>query len=137
MDVYRNLDQISESFIIFDDPLDKYSQLIDFGKQAKGLSEENKIDINKIRGCVSQAWVIVSLNKNDLVEIQTDSDSFIVRGLLSILDKILYNVNRDDVLMIDANKILQKLGIKDSITSQRTNGFISAINTIKNILRRT
>ena len=135
MAIYKNLDKIAESFIIFDDPLDKYSQLIDFGKQAKGLSREDKIDINKIRGCVSEAWLIVSFNENDSVTIQTDSDSFIVKGLLSILDKILYNANPDDILMLDANKILQKLGIKDSITSQRTNGFISAINTIKKILR--
>ena len=136
MDIYKNLNQLSESFIVFDDPLDKYTQLIDFGKQAQGLSKEYKIDINKIRGCTSEAWLVVNIDKNNLVRIQTDSDSFIVKGLLSILDKILYDAAIQDVLILEAHEVLEKLGIKESITSQRTNGFFSAINTIKNILRR-
>lgn len=136
MDIYKNLNQLSESFTIFEDPLDKYTQLIDFGKQAKGLPEEHKTDINKIRGCTSEAWILVNIDKNKLVTIQTDSDSFIVKGLLSILDKILYNATIDDVLIIEGHEVLEKLGIKESITSQRTNGFFSAINTIKNIIRR-
>ena len=131
MNIYKNLDQIAESFIIFDDPLDKYTQLIDFGKQAKGLPKADRTDVNKIRGCVSEAWVVVNVNKNNSVKIQTDSNSFIVKGLLSILDQILYNVNIEDVLMLEAHRILETLALKESITSQRTNGFLNALKTIK------
>ena len=60
-----------------------------------------------------------------------DSDTFIVKGLLSILQQIINGSTKEEVLKIEIQDILKSIGLEESITSQRTNGFLSAMNKIK------
>ena len=122
--------EIKSVFSFFQDPMEKIEQLIDYGKMASGLSEDLKIDENKIIGCTSMAWVICN-NNNEKIIISTDSESYIVRGLLHLLEKILNNRTKDEILSIEAGSILNNIGLGNNITSQRTNGFLSAINKIQ------
>tara|TARA_Y100000590_G_scaffold464825_1_gene635262 strand:- start:4555 stop:4971 length:417 start_codon:yes stop_codon:yes gene_type:complete len=122
--------EIKEMFMIFDDPMDKYMQIIELGKKNIGINEKDKNDKNRIYGCTSLAWVKVIKN-NDKYNIEIDSDTFIVKGLLSILKYIIDNSTEDEINQIDINSILSDIGLKNSITSQRTNGFLNAINKIK------
>ena len=111
--------------------MEKIEQLIDYGKMASGISEEFKINENKITGCTSMAWVICE-NNNEKIVIRTDSESYIVKGLLHLLEKILNNRTKEEILSIEAVTILNNIGLGNNITSQRTNGFLSAVNKIQN-----
>ena len=121
---------IKEMFDVFDDPMDKYVQIIELGKKNKGLSNEEKNNQNRIYGCASLAWVKV-YKKNNKYIITTDSDTFIVKGLLNILKIIIDGLSKEEIEEIDINMIFEKIGLNNSITSQRTNGFLSAIDKIK------
>ena len=79
------LTEIRDMFLMFSDPLDMISQLIDIGKRAHNLDDQEKIDKNIIHGCTSKAWLIISKLSNDCYHIKTDSDSHIVSGLLYLL----------------------------------------------------
>ena len=128
--IEQSINEINSVFSFFQDPMEKIEQLIDYGKMASGISEDLKVDENKIVGCTSMAWVICK-NDNERVAISTDSESYIVRGLLHLLEKILNNRTKDEILSIEAGNILNNIGLGNNITSQRTNGFLSAINKIQ------
>ena len=125
-----SIKEINSVFSFFQDPMEKIEQLIDYGKMASGIPEDLKTDENKIVGCTSMAWVICK-NNNGKIIITTDSESYIVRGLLHLLEKILNNRTKDEILSIEANSILNNIGLGNNITSQRTNGFVGAVNKIK------
>ena len=126
-----SIKEINSVFSFFQDPMEKIEQLIDYGKMASGIPEDLKTDENKIAGCTSMAWVICE-NNNGVIVISTDSESYIVRGLLHLLEKILNNRTKDEILSIEAGSVLNNIGLGNNITSQRTNGFLSAVNKIQN-----
>ena len=125
------LKEITDTFNLFSDPIDILSYLVDLGKKSHNLDEHEKNEDNLILGCTSKAWVIVSNKENDKYVIETDSDSHIVSGLLFLLSLSINYNSRDYINRIIPNEILGSIGLEGSITSQRTNGLISAVNTIK------
>ena len=68
---------------------------------------------------------------NNKFLIQTDSDTSIVKGLLNILSFILNDSTKNEIFNIEIQDVLLNIGLEDSITSQRTNGFLNALKTIK------
>ena len=127
----HQLAEFKELFSFFDDPMDKFTQIIDMGKSSIGLDEIDRNESTKITGCTSQAWVKCTENGDGTFLVRTDSDAFIVRGLLNILEKLLNGRTFEEVLSVEAKDILENIGLNRSITSQRTNGFISAIAKIR------
>ena len=130
MSINSRIKEIEDMFLVFDDPMDKYIQIIEFGKKNFGLNEEEKNETNRIYGCTSLAWVKTEKN-GTLYSIKTDSDTFIVKGLLNILEFIISNSEKDEINKLKIEDILLKIGLENSITSQRTNGFLSAVEKIK------
>lgn len=129
------LNDLREIFELFEDPKDKFIQLMDMAKESKVLDASDKIDKNKIIGCTSQAWVLVTQNKDKTFSIKTDSDSQIVKGLLSILEKIFQNQTAEYILKMTSQEILASIGLEGSVSSQRTNGFSSAVKKIQGIVK--
>lgn len=126
---------LREIFELFEDPKDKFIQLMDMAKESNALDVSDKIDKNKIIGCTSQAWVLVTKNKDKTFTIKTDSDSQIVKGLLSILEKIFQDQTAEKILEMTSQEILSSIGLEGSVSSQRTNGFSSAVKKIQGIVR--
>tara|TARA_A100001011_G_C14088837_1_gene747692 strand:- start:52 stop:468 length:417 start_codon:yes stop_codon:yes gene_type:complete len=130
MSIKNRIEKINEMFEIFDNPMDKYTQIIEFGKKNSGLENKNKTDENRIFGCASLAW-IKTYSNNKTYSIKTDSDTFIVKGLLNILEFIINDSSKDEIINLKIQHILENIGLEKSITSQRTNGFLSALEKIK------
>ena len=127
--------EFAEEYLELRNWTDQYSR-VDGDQYAfvTGISKELKTDENKIIGCTSKAWVICE-NNNNKIKISTDSESYIVRGLLHLLEKILSNRTKEEILSIEAGSILHNVGLGKNITSQRTNGFLSAVNKIQNQIK--
>ena len=135
MSIKEELNILREVFILFEDPKDKFVQLMDMAKESGNLSDAEKTDINKINGCTSQAWVVGNINADDTYTFKTDSDSLIVKGLLLILEKIFTKKSAKDILATNSDGILRAVGLEKTITSQRINGFSSALEKIKSIVK--
>tara|TARA_B100001113_G_C20690784_1_gene440684 strand:- start:92 stop:496 length:405 start_codon:yes stop_codon:yes gene_type:complete len=127
--INNKIEELKTEFNILDNPMDKYQYIIDLGKE-KTLTKDIRLEKNLIKGCVSQAWMDIKFT-GDALKIITDSDALIVRGLLSILERLVNESNINEVKKIDGSKILNDIGLGYSISSQRTNGFVGAINKIK------
>ncbi len=135
MSIKTELNNLRETFLLFEDPKDKFVQLMDMAKESGRLSEMEKIDANKIHGCTSQAWVIADSNGDNTYTFRADSDALIVRGLLTILERAFTGQPIDEILTMNSNDILYEVGLDRSITSQRTNGFSSAVVKIQDLVR--
>tara|TARA_B100001250_G_C19741200_1_gene763143 strand:+ start:784 stop:1188 length:405 start_codon:yes stop_codon:yes gene_type:complete len=134
MTIKEKLRKLNELFSLFEDRKDQFIQLMDMAKESGVLSENEKIDKNKIYGCTSQAWVISIKNSNNTYSFKTDSDSMIVKGLLTLLENIFNNQTAKEICSYDSQTILTNIGLDDAISSQRTNGFSNAIEKIQKII---
>ena len=135
MDMQQQLISLKELFMLFEDPKDKFVQLMDMAKESEQLKENEKVEQNKINGCTSRAWVVTEQNSDDTFTFRADSDSLIVKGLLTILEKVYSGQTADSILSINSSDILYSIGLDKTITSQRTNGFSSAVQKIHNSLK--
>ena len=135
MNIQQQLTSLRDLFMLFEDPKDKFVQLMDMAKESEHLKESEKIEKNKINGCTSRAWVVTKQNSDDTYNFRTDSDSLIVKGLLTILEQIFSGQTADNILSINSSDILYSIGLDKTITSQRTNGFSSAVQKIHNSLK--
>ena len=108
---------------------------MDMAKDHRPLYDKDKIESNKIYGCSSQAWVVAKNHENNTFTFHTDSDTLIVKGLLKILEKIFNNQTSEEILSVNSQYILRTIGLEGSVTSQRNNGFSSAVNKIHEIVQ--
>ncbi len=135
MSVYQELNNLKDLFIIFDNPQDKFVQLMDMAKESEHLNDSEKIENNKIYGCTSQAWVVADSNLDSTFTFRTDSDALIIKGLLVILEKIFNNQPAKEILAVNSKDILLSVGLSETITSQRTNGFSNAVARIQSLVQ--
>ena len=135
MNMQQQLTSLRDLFMLFEDPKDKFVQLMDMAKESEQLKENEKVEQNKINGCTSRAWVVTEQNSDDTYTFRTDSDSLIVKGLLTILEKVFSGQTADSILSMNSSDILHSIGLEKTITSQRTNGFSSAVEKIHNIIK--
>ena len=128
--ISKKIEDLKSDFATLDNPMDKYEYIIDLGKDKESISKNIRQEANLIKGCVSKAWICFE-SKDNPIKIITDSDALIVRGLLSILENLINDSDINDVKSLDGSTILNDIGIGYSISSQRTNGFVGAVNRIK------
>ena len=133
--INSKINEIKEMFELFDDPMDKYTQIIELGKKNIPLQNKYKNEENRIYGCTSLAWVRVT-KENNTYTIFIDSDTFIVKGLLSIIKYIVDGTEAKQIEALNIQSILSDIGLEESITSQRTNGFLNALEMIKTQIKK-
>ena len=115
------------------DGMDRLSYLIDLSKKNPGIKKKYKNDQHKINGGVSTAYFKLDQLEPTIL-ISTESDSEFVNGLLYVLKIYVENKTQNDIMNINEIELMNELNIKNSISSQRLNGFYSAIKTLKKII---
>jgi cysteine desulfuration protein SufE len=123
-------DELIEEFSLFDDWADKYEYLIDLGKKLPLLSEEFKIEENVIKGCQSRVWLHAEKKDAELI-FEADSEAVIVKGLISMLIRVLSHQSADNILKADLY-FIDKIGMSQHLAQTRSNGLLSMVKQIKN-----
>ena len=129
MKINNTLNEIEELFSIFDDPKDRFAQLMDIAKDSEGITDIERTEKAKVSGCTSQAWVICDKRDNNYF-FKCDSDALIVKGLLALLCKIYSGHESKEIQAVSHADILKTVGLSGLISLQRTNGFASAVTKI-------
>lgn len=128
------LSEIMSDFAVLDDWEDRYRYLIELGRNLPPLPEALRTDANKVRGCASQVWLATSVKPEDgrrEFAMVADSDAHIVRGLIAILLAVYDGHSVDEVLGTDPDPVFAKLGLKEHLTPQRSNGLASMIARVR------
>jgi len=134
-----DIEEIIDNFSALDDWDDRYRYLIELGRELPPLAETAHSDANKVQGCASQVWLDTSVRPNGtggpVLTFAGDSDAHIVRGLIAILFANFSGKNAKDILAIDAPALFQRMGLREHLTPQRSNGFRSMVERIRSDAR--
>lgn len=127
--------EIIDNFSVLDEWDDRYRYLIELGRELPPLSAAAHNDSNKVQGCASQVWLDTTVRPNGtdgpLLTFEGDSDAHIVRGLIAILLATYSGKPAREIVATDAVALFEKLGLKEHLTPQRSNGFRSMVERIR------
>lgn len=128
-DINRRVDAIVDKFNTFKDWEDRYRELIQFGKKATNLDIDSLDDKFLVKGCQSQVWLIPDY-KSGIVSFKGTSDAAIVKGIVCLLIEAFSGSNPQEILDFDVD-FLNKIGITEHLSMNRTNGLASMVKQIK------
>jgi len=129
--IMQELDDLSSEFDLLGDWEERYRYVIDLGRALEPLSEAERNDANKVRGCASQVWLVRQTDAEGRVEFRGDSDAHIVRGLIAILLRLYSKRAPAEILAFDARAAFDRLGLSGALSGQRTNGLYSMVERIR------
>jgi cysteine desulfurase, sulfur acceptor subunit csdE len=122
-------DEIIEEFNVFDDWMDKYSLIIDMGNNLTPLDEQYKTNQNLIEGCQSRVWITAQM-KDGKVHFEGESDAIIVKGIVSLLFRVLNNQTPSDILNNELY-FIKEIGLQEHLSPTRSNGLVSMLKQMK------
>ena len=129
------IDEIIENFALLDQWDDRYRYVIELGRTLPPLAEAEHNEANKVRGCTSQVWLVTHVKPDGaggpVLSFEGDSDAHIVRGLVAILFAVYSGKNAREIIDTDAIAIFDKLGLRENLTPQRSNGLRSMVERIR------
>jgi|SRR5258705_216597 cysteine desulfuration protein SufE len=122
--------EIVEEFSLFDSWDDKYEYIIDLGKKLQPLEDKYKIDENRVRGCQSTVYLVADY-KDGKVYYKAESDAVIVKGLISMLIRVLSGQTPDDIINAQLN-FIKEIGMMTHLAQTRSNGLLAMVKQMKN-----
>ena len=129
------IEEIVENFGLLDEWDDRYRYVIELGRTLTPLPDEAHVDANKVQGCASQVWLVTDVKPNGasgpILTFQGDSDAHIVRGLIAILFALYSGKSARDILVIDSLALFDRIGLRENLTPQRSNGLRSMVERIR------
>lgn len=125
------LAELSAEFEVLGDWEERYRYVIDLGRDLAPLSDAERSEANKVRGCASQVWLVTEPQGDGTIGFRGDSDAHIVRGLIAILLRLYSGRTPAEVLAFDAAAAFETLGLKGALSQQRSNGLASMVARIR------
>jgi cysteine desulfuration protein SufE len=129
MTINERQDEIIEEFSCFDDWMDKYQLLIDLGNDQKPLDDQYKTESNLIDGCQSRVWLQADFD-GERIHFQAESDALIVKGIVTLLIRVLSDTTPQEILNADLY-FIDRIGLKDHLSPTRSNGLLAMIKQMR------
>ena len=123
-------EELIEEFGLFEDWADKYEYLIDLGKKLAPMSDAFKTEENVIKGCQSRVWLHAE-KQGDLVVFKADSEAIIVKGMISMLIRVLSNHTPEEIMKADLY-FIDQIGMSQHLAQTRSNGLVAMVKQMKN-----
>lgn len=129
------IDEIVENFTLLDQWDDRYRYVIELGRTLAPLPDSAHVDANKVQGCASQVWLVTHVQPDGaagpVLRFEGDSDAHIVRGLVAILFALYSGKRAREILATDALALFDRIGLRENLTPQRSNGLRSMVERIR------
>lgn len=129
-------EDIADTFAFLDDWEDRYRHVIELGKAMPALDPALRVPATKVDGCASQVWlhpVIEGQGPGARFSFDGASDAMIVSGLIAVLRALYNGLSVDEVLKVDAQAELGRLGLNDHLSAQRSNGLRAMVERIRHV----
>ncbi|MDB2437817.1 SufE family protein [Hellea sp.] len=129
----QDIQDMIDDFAFLSDWEERYMHVIDLGKGLPPLDEAEKNEATKVKGCVSQVWLVSDRTDDDdpVLTFRGDSDAHIVKGLVAVALQIFSNRKASKIQELDAEAILKELDLQEHLSPQRSNGLKAMIGRIK------
>ena len=122
-------DEIIDEFSGFDDWMDKYQLLIDLGNEQEPLDEKYKVEQNLIDGCQSRVWLQADY-ADGLITFSAESDALIVKGIVTLLIRVLSGHTPQEILDADLY-FIDAIGLKEHLSPTRSNGLLAMVKQMR------
>jgi cysteine desulfuration protein SufE len=132
--MHEPIENLISDFELLDDWEDRYRHLIELGRALPAMDDALKTPATKVKGCASQVWIhsrVIESSSGRKLELIGDSDALIVKGLIAIVFMLFAPMRVSEIVASDASAVFAKLGLKDHLTPQRSNGLASMVARIK------
>lgn len=132
-DIDQTINDLADDFALLPDWEERISHVIELARSLEPISEAERTEENRVRGCISRVW-LVSERRADAPEklyFRGDSDAHLVRGEIAMLLRIFSGRTPQEILSIDPKAVFERLGLKEALTAQRSNGLFSMMNRIQ------
>ncbi|KGN68121.1 SufE family protein [Porphyromonas sp. COT-239 OH1446] len=130
MTINQIQDEIIEEFSALDDWMDRYALIIEMGNALPPMRAEDKTPQNIIEGCQSRVWITAQLLPDGRVHFEGESDAIIVRGIVSLLLRVLGDQPASDIVAADLY-FIREIGLSDHLSPTRSNGLVSMLRQMK------
>jgi cysteine desulfuration protein SufE len=127
--------ELIETFEALGDWEAQCDYLIDLGYEIPDFPESARVEANRVHGCQSNVWLIAEIKPGDppIIEIQADSDSMIVRGLIAVLLLAYSGKTAQEILQTDVQQIFARLGLNRQLSSARRNGLAGMVQRVRSL----
>ena len=129
------IDEIVENFTLLENWDDRYRYVIELGRTLPPLPDSAHTEANKVQGCASQVWLVTRVKQDGaagpVLTFEGDSDAHIVRGLVAILFALYSGKRAREILTTDAIALFDRIGLRENLTPQRSNGLRSMVERIR------
>jgi len=125
------LNDLADEFELLGDWEERYRYVIELGKELEALTDAERSEENKVRGCASQVWLVTEAQDDGTLKFRGDSDAHIVSGLVAIMLRLYSGRTPADIAAFDAKGAMDKLGLSGALSSQRSNGLKSMVARIQ------
>lgn len=122
-------DEVIEDFTGLDDWMDRYQLLIDLGEEQESLPETDKTDQNLIDGCQSRVWLVCEEHDGRL-HFRAESDALIVKGIVSLLVRVLSDHTPQEILDADLY-FIDRIGLTEHLSPTRSNGLLAMVKQMR------
>lgn len=128
-----HIDELTDTFELLTDWEDRYRILIDLGRKLPPLPESDKTEQNRVQGCTSMVWLVDEVEPGNPphLHFRSDSDSFIVKGLLAIILMVYSGRTPQEILSTDIKDVFTRLGLEQNLSPNRRSGFFATVERIK------
>lgn len=122
--------EVVSEFRDFDDWMDRYQMLIDMGQEQPPLPEQYKTESNLIDGCQSRVWLQADFTPAGRIHFQAESDALIVRGIVSLLIRVLDDHTPEEILEADLH-FIDDIGLREHLSPTRSNGLMAMLKQMR------
>lgn len=129
MSISETQDEIIEEFSAFDDWMDRYSLLIEYGNGLDPFPEEDRNQQNLIDGCQSQVWFTCKY-QDGIITYQGDSDAILVKGIVALLIRVLSGHSPKEI--VDAELyFIDQINLREHLSPTRSNGLNAMLKQMR------
>lgn len=129
--IQDELNELADEFDLLGDWEERYRYVIEMGRDLAPLTDAERSEANKVRGCASQVWLVTEPQGDGSVRFRGDSDAHIVRGLIAVLLRLLSGRSPADILAYDIKAAFDRIGLSGHLSAQRSNGLASMVARIR------
>jgi cysteine desulfuration protein SufE len=125
----KRQETVIEEFSVFDDWMDKYSYLIDLGKELKPVSDKIKNEQTLIKGCQSKVWLDAELEDGKVI-FTADSDAIITKGIVALLVRVMSGLKPEEIMNGELY-FIDRIGLHENLSPTRSNGLVAMVKQMK------
>jgi cysteine desulfuration protein SufE len=131
--IQQAIDELADEFALLPDWEERIAHIIELARALEPLTDEERNEQTRVRGCVSRVWLVSERRPEapGLLFFRGDSDAHLVRGEIAMLLRVFSGRAPEEILSVDPRAVFERLGLKDALTAQRSNGLFAMMKRIQ------